>query len=119
MGPCIHRWFSRRDVMKNAGAFSSASSISYPVGKYCDNFDGEIAVISFAIDKLESCSERNIVFFIDSQAAILSQVNSRFNENALVHSRRMELIELGKSRESIALEWTPSYCNISGNEKSR
>ncbi|GFW42042.1 hypothetical protein TNCV_1905001 [Trichonephila clavipes] len=30
----------------------------------------------------------------------------------------MMLIELGKSRESIALQWTPSHCNISGNEKA-
>ncbi|GFW42452.1 hypothetical protein TNCV_240491 [Trichonephila clavipes] len=30
----------------------------------------------------------------------------------------MKLIELGKSRESIALLWIPSYCNISGNEKA-
>ncbi|GFX22678.1 hypothetical protein TNCV_2994131 [Trichonephila clavipes] len=55
---------SAEDAIKNAGAgaFSSAFSISYPVGK-------------------------------------------------------MKLIEFGKSRESIALQWTPSHCNISGNEK--
>ncbi|GFT41543.1 hypothetical protein TNCV_3942911 [Trichonephila clavipes] len=72
---CIHRWFTE-DAIKNAGAgaFSSSFSISYPVGKYCDNFDGEIAAISFAIDKLESCFECNIVCFIDSQAIILSQL---------------------------------------------
>ncbi|GFX02179.1 hypothetical protein TNCV_1750631 [Trichonephila clavipes] len=66
---------SAEDALKNAGAFSSAFSISYPVGKYYDNFDGEIAAISFVIDKLENCSECNIVF-IDSQAAILSLINS-------------------------------------------
>ncbi|GFV61868.1 hypothetical protein TNCV_4106731 [Trichonephila clavipes] len=106
-------------AIKNAGAgaFLSAFSISY-VGKYCDNFDGAIAAISFAINKLESCSERNIVFFIDSQAAILSSVNSKYNENKLAHSCRMKLIEHGKSRESIALQWIPSHCNISGNEKA-
>ncbi|GFW58763.1 uncharacterized protein TNCV_379461 [Trichonephila clavipes] len=110
---------SAEDAIKNAGAgaFSSAFSISYPVGK-CDNFDGDIAAISFVIDKLESCSKRIAVFFIDSQAIILSLINSRYNENALVHSSRMKLIELGMSRESIAIQWIPSRCNIAGNEKA-
>ncbi|GFX15486.1 putative rna-directed dna polymerase from transposon bs [Trichonephila clavipes] len=111
---------SAEDAIKNAGtgSFSSAFNISYPVGKYFDYFDGEIAAVSFAIDKLESCSELSIVFFINSQAAILFLINSRYNENALVHSCRMKLIKLGKSRESIALQWIPSHCNISGNEKA-
>ncbi|GFY18586.1 hypothetical protein TNCV_2398111 [Trichonephila clavipes] len=30
----------------------------------------------------------------------------------------MKLIELGKSSEGIALQWIPSHCNISGNEKA-
>ncbi|GFX39781.1 putative rna-directed dna polymerase from transposon bs [Trichonephila clavipes] len=120
----LDKWFHvytyglAEDAIKNtgAGAFSSAFSINYPVGKYY-NFDGEIAAISFAIDKLESCSERN-VFFIDSQASILSLINSRYNENALVHSFRIKLIELGVSRESIVLQWILNHCNISGNEKA-
>ncbi|GFX77618.1 putative RNA-directed DNA polymerase from transposon X-element [Trichonephila clavipes] len=99
----------------------ASAIISYPVGKYCDNFDGEIAVTSFAIDKLESCSERNIVLFVYSQAALLS-LNSRYKKNALVHSCRMKLIELGKARErereSIAHQWIPRYRKISGNEKT-
>ncbi|GFW43200.1 zinc finger BED domain-containing protein 1 [Trichonephila clavipes] len=122
----LDKWFhkytdgSAEDAIKNfgAGAFSSAFSIRYPVGKYCDNFDGEIAAISFVIDKLERCSECNIVFFIDSQAAISSLINSKYNENALVHSCRMKLIELRKCRENIALQWIPSHCNVSGNEKA-
>ncbi|GFW38768.1 uncharacterized protein TNCV_3881351 [Trichonephila clavipes] len=84
----LDKWFhvysdgSAEDVIKNAGsgAVASAFNVSYPVGKYCDKFDGEIAAISFTIDKLESCSELNIVFFIDSQAAILSLIKSRYNE---------------------------------------
>ncbi|GFX59027.1 uncharacterized protein LOC103524116 [Trichonephila clavipes] len=111
---------SVEDDIKNSifRTFSSAFSISYPVGKYCDNFDDEIVAISFAIDKLENCSERNIAFFIDSQAAILSLINSRYNENALVHSCRIKLIELEKSRKSVALQWISSHCSISGNEKA-
>ncbi|GFX14967.1 hypothetical protein TNCV_4897351 [Trichonephila clavipes] len=43
----LDKWFhvytdgSAEDAIENtgAGAFSSAYSISYPVGKYCDNFD--------------------------------------------------------------------------------
>ncbi|GFV11476.1 putative rna-directed dna polymerase from transposon bs [Trichonephila clavipes] len=88
----------------------SAFSISYPVGKYCDNVDGEIATISFAIDKLESCSEHNIMF-INSQAANLSLTNSRYNENTLVHSCRMKLIELAMFKKSIALQSIPSRCD--------
>ncbi|GFU51685.1 putative gag-pol polyprotein [Trichonephila clavipes] len=30
----------------------------------------------------------------------------------------MKLIEIGKSRESIALQWIPSHCNICRNEKA-
>ncbi|GFU79169.1 alpha-2 adrenergic receptor [Trichonephila clavipes] len=73
---------SAEDAIKNAGAgaYSSAFSIRYPVGKYYDTIDGEIAAISFAIDKLKSCSEGNIVFFINSPAAILSLINSKCNE---------------------------------------
>ncbi|GFV56548.1 hypothetical protein TNCV_3551191 [Trichonephila clavipes] len=85
----LDKWFfiytngSTEDAIENAGAgnYSNAFSISYPVGMcVLDNFDDEIAAISFAIDKLESCSECNIVFFIDSQAAISSLINSRYNE---------------------------------------
>ncbi|GFV87038.1 hypothetical protein TNCV_5112561 [Trichonephila clavipes] len=59
---------SAEDTIKNvgAGAHSSALSISYLFGNYCDNFGRDIAIISFAVDKLESCSGHNIVFFIDS-----------------------------------------------------
>ncbi|GFT56423.1 RNase H domain-containing protein [Trichonephila clavipes] len=74
---------SVEDVIKTAGAgvFSSAFSISYPVGKYCNNFDG-------------------------------------YNENAQVNPRRMMLIELGKSRESIVLQWIPNRCKIFENKKA-
>ena len=47
---------SAENAIKNAGAgaYSNIFSISYPVGKYCDNFDGEIAAIIYAIDELRN-----------------------------------------------------------------
>ncbi len=49
--------------------------------KYCDNFISEIAAITYAIDELRNIHDQNIVIFIDSQAAILSLNNLKYNQN--------------------------------------
>lgn len=74
-------------ALKNDGAGDNSSlfSISCPDGKHCDNFDGENVAITVAIDKFKHSLESNIVFPIDSQAAILSLTNSSYN-NTEVYS---------------------------------
>ena len=80
---------SAKNDIKNAsiGTYTSTFSISCPIGKYCDNFDGEIE-------------------------AILLLINLKYNENANVHSYRIKLFELKNSRESIALQWIRSHCDF-------
>ena len=52
MAPLVYKWFSRLKCYKNAGAgtYSSIFNNSCPVGKYYENFDGEITTLLFAID---------------------------------------------------------------------
>ncbi|GFW60749.1 hypothetical protein TNCV_570951 [Trichonephila clavipes] len=42
----VYKYGSEEDAIKNAGAeaYSNAFSISYPVGKYCDNFDESVVL---------------------------------------------------------------------------
>ena len=73
--------------------------------------------MSFEVAKLKDSPDNNIVVLIDSQAAILLLINSKYNENANVHSCRIKLFELKNSQESNALQWIPSHYCIFGNNQ--
>ncbi|GFW77305.1 hypothetical protein TNCV_924211 [Trichonephila clavipes] len=67
-------------------AFSADTTLSFAIGKHSDNFDGQIAAISLAVDKIKESEKENIVFFVDSKVAttILTTpviVNKRFPES--------------------------------------
>ena len=68
----MYRDGSAENTIKNSndGAYANIFSFSCTVEKYSDNFNGEIAAISFGIDKLKECPGDNIALLIDSQTTI-------------------------------------------------
>ncbi|GIY24738.1 hypothetical protein CEXT_527531 [Caerostris extrusa] len=50
-----------KGTIRNAGAgvYSIDFTLSYAIGRHFGNFDGEIAAISLALDKIEQCEKEN------------------------------------------------------------
>ncbi|GFX48800.1 transposable element Tc1 transposase [Trichonephila clavipes] len=94
----LDKWFnvytdgSAEDAIKNAGAgaFSSAFSICYPVGKYCDNFDGDIG------------------FSIDFQAVILALFKTFLRDTTL--AKEYNLVLLLRQRPDRGLNFIMAKC---------
>ena len=67
MVPLVHRWLGIK-CCKNAGAaaYWSTFGISCHVGKYFNNFDGDIATIPLVVDKLKDSPDNNLCFLFIS-----------------------------------------------------
>uniref|UniRef100_T1H888 Uncharacterized protein n=1 Tax=Rhodnius prolixus TaxID=13249 RepID=T1H888_RHOPR len=81
--PGIHG--SALEARHNAGAgvYSEAFQISAPVGKVSTNYDGELAGILLALDKVKRDPWSHIVVFVDSRAAILAITGASYAESAV------------------------------------
>ncbi|XP_035225622.1 uncharacterized protein LOC118198128, partial [Stegodyphus dumicola] len=77
----------------------------------------EYKIVVFQVEGL-TCHEENdeIIGCKTRMAAILSLVNSKYNESA--HTCKARLLELRNSRENIALKWIQSHYGIFGNEQA-
>ncbi|GFT67728.1 uncharacterized protein LOC103524116 [Trichonephila clavipes] len=98
-----------------AGAFSNYFNLNEPLSAWSDNFDGEIYAI-FMTFRAVSCPTlgRNIVTFIDSEAAIKTVSGYNLFPSKLEFECKLINSFLCTGRE-VVLQRIPSHCGIHGN----
>ncbi|GFT18957.1 hypothetical protein TNCV_4725941 [Trichonephila clavipes] len=94
--------------------FSSDFKLSCEVEKYFENFDGEVASIFLAVDKIEQWERKNIVFFVDSKAAItaLTTTNHRYNSRICKEKKMLNI-------KNCIKELNPSHYGIYETARAR
>lgn len=103
-----------------AGFFSSLFEGCAPVGSNASNYDGEIAAVYQAAQRLlqANCSRRKVVFFVDSQAAILALSESTPTDCEFTMTCRELLSSMLSGGWDIVLQWVPSHVGVYGNERA-
>ena len=88
------------------------------MGRNRTNFDGEVAAISEAADKLLGLPGlKKIVFLSDSTAALQAITSSLPQDGDLVPLCQERLFKL-QSRSEVRLQWVPGHCDLEGNERA-
>ena len=99
--------------------------ISRPCGKYCDNYDAELAAIQKTLNSLGKSFEDNtvqptdIVIFSDSQSAVLAIDD--WKSKTIKDVERIVITSDFISRLygiEIYLQWIPAHCGVRGNEQA-
>lgn len=103
-----------------AGYFSHLFEGSVPIGTPSSSFDGELAAVKAATERLASNDVthfKKVVFLIDSQAAILALSRNSDTDSQLTLDTRASLNSLCATW-FVKLQWIPSHVGILGNEKA-
>jgi len=89
-----------------------------PLGKWSTVFQAEVTAIEMAVQTLRSqgIENREILFLVDNQAAIMALGNDKTN-SSLVASCRMALAHLSESNQ-VKISWVPGHSEIQGNEEA-
>ncbi|GFV92913.1 reverse transcriptase [Trichonephila clavipes] len=89
-------------------------------GKNATNYDDEVLAVCEATTQLISAglAPTKVVFFIDSQAAILSLSINTPTDCLNTIQCRTKILELILYGWTVALHWVPSHVGISGNERA-
>ncbi|KAF6217260.1 hypothetical protein GE061_001614 [Apolygus lucorum] len=100
---CMHIYTdgSAQEANKNAAAeaYCADFELFAPVGGRATSFDGEVKAVFQTLEKISHASPSQVVFFIDSQAAIFSIGSRQSSDHAGVveaRDRIDQLIEYGK-----------------------
>ena len=103
-----------------AGYYSHLFEGFSPVGSNASNFDGEILAIHHAAERLLAVSSNptRVVFFVDSQAAIVALTNNTPTDCAATMAGRRLMSGMIESGWHITLQWIPSHIGIEGNERA-
>ena len=93
-------------------------SRSLPTGAHSTNFRAEACALLEAASVLNTTEPlaSNTVILTDCRSLLQSLQSSRDTSQILQDTRR-ELYSLG-SRTNLVLQWIPSHCGVSGNEKA-
>ncbi|XP_066904825.1 uncharacterized protein [Halyomorpha halys] len=67
-----------------AGVYSSLFQLSAPAGANATNFDGEVAAITLALEKLTHACAKKIVLLSDSRAALLAVASGHPSADARI-----------------------------------
>ncbi|XP_014286569.1 uncharacterized protein [Halyomorpha halys] len=75
---------SATEANKNTGAgvYSSIFQLSAPAGANNTNFDGEVAAITLALEKLTNACAKKKVLLLESRAVLLAIMSGRSSANA-------------------------------------
>ncbi|XP_015911532.2 uncharacterized protein [Parasteatoda tepidariorum] len=109
------------DGVAGAGILCEHFSRYLSLGTAKTAFDGEVEAIKVALTHLNARPSLfyQAVIFSDSQAEILAISNySQAPSSLSIVKCRSLMTEIGEKRKTIALQWIPSHCGISGNEKA-
>ena len=90
---------------------------SIPTGKHSTNYRAEAAALEEAAAILHNSDiyDGNIVFLSDAKSVLQALQNPKNRQHNQLKS---SLQQLGQSAKQIILQWLPSHCNLSGNEKA-
>ena len=114
---------SRRasDGFTGAGVYCKLFQSYATLGRNRNAFDGEIQAIFNALQQLlwRSSSFSSSVILSDSKSAIQAIVNYKKAppSNTILECRDM-IRQLSQLQKKIVLQWIPSHCGITGNERA-
>nr|XP_014282277.1 uncharacterized protein LOC106684608 [Halyomorpha halys] len=111
---------SATEANKNAGAgvYSSLFQLSAPGGANATNFDGEVAAITLALEKITHACPKKIVLLSDSRAALLAIATERPSTNARILACRKSIQCKREILKVLVKQWIPVHCGIPGNEEA-
>ncbi|GFT70938.1 reverse transcriptase [Trichonephila clavipes] len=92
----------------------------WPWEKKATNYDGEVLAVCEATTLLlvAGLGPAKVVFFIDSQAAILALSSNTPTDFLNTIQCRTKIVELISYGWTVALQYVPSYVGIPGNERA-
>ncbi|GFT34019.1 reverse transcriptase [Trichonephila clavipes] len=101
------------------GRFCKLFEGSLAVGKNATNYDGEVLTVCETTTHLLSAglAPAKVVFFIDSQAAILALSSKTPTDCIYTIQCRTKIAELISYGRTAALQWIPSHVGIPGNKR--
>ena len=115
---------SAEEAVTNGGAGiylrypdGSTASYSVPTGKHSTNFKAESCAILHAAETVNKSNKttENTVIFSDCKS-VLESISSK-STNETIRKIKEELTNL-QLRTKVILQWVPSHCGLSGNEKA-
>ncbi|XP_014288910.1 uncharacterized protein [Halyomorpha halys] len=111
---------SATEANKNAGAgvYNSLFQLSAPAGANATNFDGEVAAITLALEKLTHACVTKVVLLSDSRAALLAIASGDPLTNARILACRKSIECKRKILTVLVMQWIPAHCGIYGNEEA-
>ena len=102
-----------------AGFYCHLFEGAIAVGTPSSNFEGEVAAVNAACNKLSSVANfKNVVFLVDSQSTIAALSGNSPTDSSLTLETRMTLNKYLQDGWNIKLQWVPSHVGIVGNEKA-
>jgi ribonuclease HI len=102
-----------------AGYYSKHFEGFCAVGTPLSNYDGEIMAVMEAARRLRrELTPSNVVFLIDSQAAILGLSNNNDTDCQTAITCRHQLASMAEEGWALRLQWIPSRGGTLGNEKA-
>ena len=109
---------SKTDEGTGAGFFIPSTDVrqSFKLPPYCSVFQAEIEAIYQACRSLNNCTQLQITFFTDSQAAIKA-LNKYSTTSKTVQKCYDALQNLGTCN-AVKVCWVPGHQGISGNEEA-
>ena len=92
---------------------------SFYIGKFYSIFTAELVGIQQATNHIitNNITNQDILFCIDSKSVITSlQSNNNKNRPSLIYQIQLAFHNILSNNKSLSILWTPSHCDISGNE---
>nr|XP_024219864.1 uncharacterized protein LOC112211822 [Halyomorpha halys] len=111
---------SATEANKNvvASVCSSLFQLSAPAGENATNFDGEVAAITLALEKITGARAKKIVLLSDSRAALLAIASGHPSTNARILACRKSIECKREIFKVLVMQWIPAHCGIPGNEEA-
>ena len=114
---------SSEEATKNGGAGIFISNTNYrvqksfPTGKISSNYRAETVALLHAVKIITELAipPQKVVFFTDCRSLLQGLQNNRSDKP--MKDIRAALYELSR-QSTITLQWVPSHCGITGNEKA-
>ncbi|XP_014275975.1 uncharacterized protein [Halyomorpha halys] len=101
-----------------AGVYSSLFQLSAPAGANATDFDGEVAAITLALEKITHACAKKIVLVSDSRTALLAITPERPSTNAIILACRKSIQCKREILKVLVMQWIPAHCGIPGNEEA-
>jgi ribonuclease HI len=105
--------------LAGAGVTCEMLNMALPAGKLGCNYDGEVAAIQAARQRLalqNPPSQKYLVVLTDSIAAIQA-ISSPESQNSTIAEIRTLVHDMQRNCE-VMFQWIPSHCDLPGNDKT-